>query len=71
MFCLNQNIPGPHDHTIRNFTIKGSPIMCPKLLSTECRYCHEVGHTKIYCQKLKDKKSSNENRDKYRLGHKV
>jgi hypothetical protein len=28
---------------------------CPTLLSQECRYCHEFGHTAKYCQAIADK----------------
>lgn len=30
-------------------------VVCPTLLSTECRYCHELGHTKAHCPKLAEK----------------
>ena len=30
-------------------------VVCPTLLSTECRYCHDMGHTKTHCPKLADK----------------
>jgi len=30
-------------------------ITCPTLLSQECRYCHEFGHTAKYCHSLADK----------------
>jgi hypothetical protein len=29
-------------------------LVCPYLLSIECRYCHEKGHTPKYCQKVKE-----------------
>jgi hypothetical protein len=28
-------------------------VVCPYLLSLECRYCHELGHTPKYCPKAK------------------
>jgi hypothetical protein len=28
-------------------------VCCPVLLSTECRYCYELGHTAKFCQELK------------------
>lgn len=31
----------------------GGVVVCPYLLSLECRYCHEKGHTPKYCPKLK------------------
>ena len=30
---------------------------CPKLLATECRYCHQKGHILSHCPLLKDKNS--------------
>ena len=55
-FCMNMQIAGPHDHIVRDFTKKNSPVTCPILLATECAYCRELGHTKNFCIKLKDKK---------------
>tara|TARA_Y100001980_G_C14257446_1_gene100212 strand:- start:65 stop:520 length:456 start_codon:yes stop_codon:yes gene_type:complete len=58
-------ITGPHDHTVRDFSKKNSPIICPILLATECTYCHELGHTKNFCRKLKDKKRMSNDNYKY------
>jgi len=58
-FCRNLKITLPHDHTIRDFTQKNSPIMCPKLLNSVCGYCRENGHTPGYCPVLKAKKDGN------------
>jgi hypothetical protein len=33
---------------------------CPTLLSQECRYCHEVGHTAKYCKELAERKKYDE-----------
>ena len=55
-FCSNKGIVEPHNHTIRDFTKKGSPIMCPQLLRIQCNYCKEKGHTVKYCKILKEKK---------------
>lgn len=30
----------------------GNKIICPTLKSTNCRYCHELGHTIKYCKTL-------------------
>ena len=60
-FCSKKNIPGPHGHSIRDFTKKNKPITCPQLLSISCGYCHEKGHTVKYCDILKDKKLSHNN----------
>lgn len=32
-------------------------VVCPQLLSNECRYCHEKGHTPKYCPVLQSKKT--------------
>lgn len=61
-FCLNMGIAEPHDHTIRDFTNKNKQILCPKLLTIECGYCHQVGHTKNYCSVLKEKKLATNSR---------
>lgn len=37
---------------------------CPLLLSQECRYCHELGHTTKYCQVLADKNTTDNKKDK-------
>jgi hypothetical protein len=55
-FCRNKGIILPHDHSIRDFTKKGSPIICPQLLTLQCKYCKEKGHTVKYCKILKEKK---------------
>jgi len=55
-FCRNKGIASPHNHTIRDFGKKGSPITCPELLNIECSYCKEKGHTVSYCSVLKEKK---------------
>lgn len=60
LFCENKGIKGPHDHNIRDFKKKDKPIICPELLKNKCTYCHSPGHTKFYCEKLKQKKIKNE-----------
>ena len=56
LFCENKGIKSPHDHTVRDFKKKDKPIICPELLKDKCTYCHMIGHTKYYCEKLKQKK---------------
>lgn len=60
-FCFNLGIAQPHDHTVRDFSKKDKPITCPKLLQTECSYCHKSGHTKRYCPLIKAKMMSSAN----------
>lgn len=55
VFCQKKGISPPHNHTIRDFSKKNSPIICPQLLNTRCTYCKKVGHTKHYCQLLEKK----------------
>jgi len=55
VFCINKNIPPPHNHTIRDFSKKHKPIICPELLQCKCSYCKCEGHTKKYCSVLKQK----------------
>jgi hypothetical protein len=37
-------------------------VVCPTLLATECRYCHEVGHYKSHCPILKERKITGSSR---------
>lgn len=55
VFCINKNILPPHNHTIRDFSKKHKPIICPELLHCKCSYCKSEGHTKKYCSILKQK----------------
>ena len=60
LFCENKGIKSPHDHTVRDFKKKDKPIICPELLKNKCTYCHSSGHTKFYCDKLKQKRIKKE-----------
>jgi hypothetical protein len=55
IFCTNKGIFPPHNHTIRDFSKKDKPIICPELLRSTCTYCKNLGHTKKYCPILKQK----------------
>ena len=48
-FCASAGIKGPHDHFLRASKYQGAAVVCPKLLSTECNYCHRNGHTVKFC----------------------
>jgi hypothetical protein len=37
-----------------------SAVICPTLLAQECRFCHQSGHTPIYCTELAKKKKADE-----------
>ena len=45
-------------HFLRESRDPNSRIVCPTLLSLECRYCFEKGHTVKYCAVLKKKERS-------------
>jgi len=36
---------------------KAGKVICPTILSNDCRYCHEKGHAKSHCPKLNAKNS--------------
>jgi hypothetical protein len=41
-------------HFIRETRDPNSRVVCPTLLSLECRYCFKKGHTRNYCPTLKN-----------------
>jgi len=41
-------------------------VICPTLLATECRYCHEHGHFKSHCPDLEKRKRDKERNAKAR-----
>jgi len=46
----------------------GGKVVCPTLLSQECKYCKEKGHTPKYCPKSKGKYNSTISSVKIRFG---
>ena len=46
----------------------GGKVVCPTLLSQECKYCKEKGHTPKHCPKLKGKYNSTISSVKVRFG---
>ena len=46
----------------------GGKVVCPTLLSQECKYCKEKGHTPKYCPKSKGKYNSTISSVKVRFG---
>ena len=44
-----------NSHFVRDKPGHNGKIVCPTLLSTECRYCHALGHTTKFCPKLEEK----------------
>jgi hypothetical protein len=62
-FCKNKGIQGPHNHTVRNWTLPNKPIICPNLLSNTCTFCKNNGHTRQYCNiRIELEKLSDNNR---------
>ena len=52
--CVHcRNLGLKHDHWLRKSPEPDSPVVCPVLLETECRYCHEFGHTVAGCPSKK------------------
>jgi len=48
--CVHcRNLGFKYDHWLRESPEPNSPVVCPVLLATECRYCHKVGHTVGSC----------------------
>jgi hypothetical protein len=60
-----KNLGLNNDHWLRENSSHDSPIVCPVLLKTECRYCHQLGHNISKCQRLADsKKEKTEKQEK-------
>ncbi|RLI46585.1 hypothetical protein DRO61_09065 [Candidatus Bathyarchaeota archaeon] len=49
-------------HFLKDRPGPNGKVVCPTLLLTECRYCHEHGHFKSHCPVLEERK-----RDKVRI----
>ncbi len=61
-FCKVCFDAGKDEKCFTSHFVKDSPgpngkIVCPTLLATECRYCHEKGHFKSHCPLLAKRKS--------------
>ena len=48
-FCQMSGFAGPHDHYVRASRKPNAAVTCPRLLATECSFCHKMGHTAKYC----------------------
>jgi hypothetical protein len=53
-----RNLGLKFDHWLRQNSSHDSPIICPVLLKTECRYCHQLGHNISKCQRFADSKKT-------------
>ena len=49
------------NHYVRETRDHNSPIVCPTLLATVCRYCKGTGHTVSKCEKLNTRKRTDAN----------
>jgi len=60
-----RNLGLKNDHWLRESASPDSAVVCPVLLKTECRYCHQLGHNISKCQRLADsKKEKQEKQEK-------
>ena len=54
-FCFNID---KNDHSYKTHYVRkdkndlNSDVTCPRLLATECKFCHQLGHTPNNCQKI-------------------
>ena len=55
VFCKNvgKSVAEYTSHYPKDKPGKNGKVICPTILSTECSYCHELGHAKNHCPKLK------------------
>jgi len=53
-FCQTIGIAAPHDHYVRASREPNARVTCPHLLSTECSFCKNKGHTAKYCGQRED-----------------
>jgi len=51
-------------HFVRATPDKNAPIVCPVLLSIECRFCGKNGHTESYCKDKEILKKRKEKRER-------
>ncbi len=49
-------------HFVKDRPGPNGKVVCPTLLSTECRYCHDKGHFKSHCPALAERKKQQESR---------
>lgn len=57
--CKNLNLTTYNTHFIRESPNKNSPITCPELLKTKCRFCFVSGHTVSHCPAITNNTSQN------------
>ena len=53
-------------HYLKDRPGPNGKVICPTLLATECRYCHEHGHFKSHCPALEERKLDQHQQNKMR-----
>ena len=55
-FCKICKDSGKPNSVVHSYNVRErGKVVCPILLSTECRYCRVKGHTPKFCPKIKDR----------------
>ena len=54
--CHDAKQPGHDTHWVKDNPGKDGKVVCPYLLSLNCRYCHVKGHLPSQCPELKDRR---------------
>ena len=65
-FCSVCHAAGKPESEYTNHFVKSEPgvngvVVCPTLLSQNCRYCKKAGHTVSHCELLKSKQKEEKN----------
>jgi len=66
-FCVFCKNAGKSEREYTSHYPKTAPgptgkVICPTILSTECNYCHTIGHAKNHCPKLLSRRSGSKNK---------
>jgi hypothetical protein len=62
--CYDANQKGYDTHYVRSKVGADSVVVCPYLLSLECGYCHDIGHTVKYCPALASRETQSQTKTK-------
>jgi hypothetical protein len=62
--CFDAKRPGYDTHYLKDFSGPSPKVVCPYLLSLQCNYCKQEGHTISYCPILKEKEGYEEETSK-------